>query len=147
MNIIHRIEIEDRIDQAIAIISVCTDAVSEKNEHVQTALWAATERLEEAVSLLVEHYADSEDNSTGDDNSMNIDDEEEENVDEKPHYWWDLAFTPVGSAATSLDLAFQDGDGEENGEGLDEEDDGDEEGTDDEAVEYTARFVILIDKE
>ena len=83
--------------------------------------------------------------------------EEEENTDEESdeegeesseQNWWDLAFSPVGSATESVDLALQNGDGAADGDEISSEaDEGDEENSEDDDARITATFVVLIDKE
>lgn len=142
MDFSSRFDLEKRLDQAAAIINVCMDSLghgASTNEDIENALWGARDLIEDAKELVF--ASDSIDDE--DDGSLDIDNEEDE-VDDKPKYWWDLAFTPVGDDDAEVELALQDEAGEGAGDQVDEEA---AEGADEDEARITATFVVLIDKE
>ena len=133
-------DLEARLHQAAGVVGLCSESLGSRlvhaDEDVENALWAVSHLLDEAKNILADSDSSYKESDTND---------EEEPREQN---WWDPAFSPVGSAAESLDLALQDRDGTADGDDVSPEaDEGDEENGEDDDARITATFVVLIDKE
>jgi len=138
-------DLEARLHQAAGVVGLCSESLGSRvvstDEDVENALWTVSHLLEEAKEIL----ADSDHKYTEENTDEESDEEGEESSEQN---WWDLAFSPVGSATESVDLALQNGDGAADGDEISSEaDEGDEENSEDDDARITATFVVLIDKE